>query len=297
MNNTDDTYPDDPSATIPTGEPETPANSTLTYLIKSNSGEKTKEGLLHVLDNSFSDYSNIDLTPEESAKFSKTLKRLSTGASTFSVMNCRGAACQIASRCELAQMNKSPTNPHGKAPVNSPCILEATIMRDSMTSYFQEYQVNPENYTEVNMIAELSEIETLLWRINMSLSDGTEKSLMVIDQTIGFDRATGQAITQQQIAPLFEQKQKLLTRKSRLVKLMVGDRQEKYKKESALKQKPNTDTSSQMSAIRKQLGLMEQTLKKSKKDNNIIEAQIITPEQLMEQDFDPPPTSNKEEEK
>jgi hypothetical protein len=279
-----DDLPDD--VEIPTGLVETPANTTLTYLIKSKTGEKTKEGLLHILDDSFSDYSEIDLTPEESIKFNKTLKRLSTGASTFSVMNCKGAACHIASRCELAQMGKSSDRPHGKAPVNSPCVLEATIMRDSMSSYLKEYQINPENFTEVNIVAEMAEIETLLWRINMSLSDGSE--LLVIDQTIGFDRSTGQAITQQQVAPLFEQKQKLLARKSKLVKLMVGDRQEKYKKESALKQKPQSDSSSQMSAIRRQLGLMEAQLKKSKKDNNIIEGEVLTPEQLIEQHQDNP---------
>ena len=268
---------------FPSELPETPPNRTLTSLVKTRAS-KTKESLLHILDESFSDYSEIELTEEEAVKLSKTVKRLGTGASTFAVMHCEGNKCPISARCELAQMNKTPSTPHGKAPVGNPCLLEATIMRDSMSSYIEEYEVDPVNYTEVNIVSELAEIEVILWRINMQLSTASQ-ALLVIDQTIGFDRATGRPIQQQQISPLFEQKNKLLTRKSKLVKLMVGDRQEKYKKESALKQKSSSDTSTQMAAIRKQLGLMEMKLKKPE---NIIEAEVVSPEEFLLQEQNKP---------
>lgn len=219
---------------------------------------KTQEGLLHIVDEAFSDYSNIGLTDEEAGKVSKTLKRLSTGASSFTILNCKGSACPFASACPLVQM-KAET-PHGKAPVGQDCILESTLLRDSLTAYFQEYEVDPKTFTEVNIVAELAEIEVLLWRINMQLTSG-QNALLVIDQTIGFDRTTGQAIVQQQVSPLFEQKQKLSARKSKLIKVMVGDRQEKYKKEAALKQKPDSDASTQMSDVKKQLQAIQQKLK------------------------------------
>jgi len=242
--------------------------------------DKTRDGLLHVLDDSFSQYDQIALTDQEADKLSKTLKRLSTGSSTFAVLNCKGSECPFASRCPLVQM-KSTTS-HGKAPVGQDCLLETTLLRDSLTSYIQEYEVDPANYTEVNITTELAEIEVLLWRINMQLGEG-ENSLFVIDQTVGFDRATGAPITQQQVAPLFEQKMKLATRKSRLMKLMVGDRQEKYKKEAALKQKPSTDASSQMSEIKRQLHAL-QTRLNGPSNQPIIDAKVISPEDFMLQD-------------
>lgn len=239
--------------------------------------EKTRDGLLHILDDSFTDYNQIALTEQESTKLSKTLKRLSTGASSFSTLTCKGAECPFASKCPLVQM-KSETR-HGKAPVGQDCILEATLLRDALTSYIQEYEVDPSNYTEVNIVAELAEIETLLWRINMQLSSGSN-SLFVIDQPIGFDRQTGAPIVQKQIDPLFEQKQKLNNRKSKLMKLMVGDRQEKYKKEAALKQKPAQDASSQMSEVKRQIQALQQKVKAAT-DSSIQDAQILSPEDFM----------------
>jgi hypothetical protein len=104
----------------------------------------------------------------------------------------------------------------------------------------------------------------------------SSNSLLVIDQLIGFDRATREPMYQKQVDPLFEQKQKLINRKSKLMKLMVGDRQEKYKKEAALKQKPATDASSQMSSMREKLRQLE-----SKLNHGAIEAEILSPEDWL----------------
>jgi hypothetical protein len=262
--------------------PESPGVNTLSALTKktwNDPSKKTKEGLLHILDQSFSDYSEIELTEAESAKLSNTLKRLSTGASSFAMLHCQGSQCPFASRCALAQMGKDQVHPHGKAPVGQDCLLEATLLRDAVTSYIQEYQVDPVNFTEVNIVTELAEIEVLLWRINMQLATG-ENAMLVINQTIGFDRATGQAIVQQQVSPLFEQKQKLAARKSKLTKLMVGDRQEKYKKEAALKQKPDADASSQMSDVKKQLQALQNKLK-VQNGTPVIDAELVSPEDFM----------------
>lgn len=246
---------------------------------RQDPANKTKAGLLQILDNSFSDYSDIDLSEQEAAKLQIVLKRLSTGSSSFILLHCRGSSCPFASRCPLVQMGKTPENSHGKAPVGKDCILESSLLRDATSSYFQEYQVDPAYYTEVNIVTELAEIEVLLWRINMQLGK-EENSLLVIDQTIGFDRTTGQPIVQQQVAPLFEQKQKLATRKSKLIKVMVGDRQEKYKKEAALKQKPTTDASSQMSKLKEQLQQLQNKLNVP----GVIDGEIVSPEDFILQE-------------
>lgn len=262
---------------------EKPGTSLATLTKIADPTKKTKEGLLHILDDSFSDYSDIDLTTQESARMTSLLKRLSTGSSSFALLHCTGHSCPFATRCPLVQMNSNNSdgsvNRNGKAPVGKDCLMESTLMRDSATSYLQEFQVDPVNFTEVNIVTELAEIEVLLYRINMQLAL-PQHALLTIQQTIGFDRESGRAITQEQVAPLFEQKQKLAARKSKLVKVMVGDRQEKYKKEAALKQKPDMDASSQMSSVKKQLSELQQHLR-LKSSKNIQEAEVISPEDFM----------------
>lgn len=265
-NNTDDTDAGDDFIVTPSGPPTT----SLSTIRSSN-----KKDVLNILEESFDDYSDIELTEEESTKLQKTLKRLSTGSSSFILLNCHGAACPFASKCPLVKMQGPRGTPHGKAPVGKDCLLEASMLRDAASSYLLEYEVDINSYTEVNIVTELAELEVLLWRINMQL--GMEgNSLLVKDQIIGFDRGTHEAITQQQVSPLFEQKLKLSTRKSKLIKLMVGDRQEKYKKEAALKRKPDNDASSQMSDVKKQL---QQLQNKLLLNNN--SEKVVSPEDFI----------------
>ena len=260
----------------------TPGVTTLSKLAKDNKVDpvkNTRQGILNILDDSISDYSSIELTEAETVTLGKTLKRLSTGAASFALLHCTGADCPFASKCPLVAMPSKDR--HGKAPVGMDCLLESTMLRETASAYLQEYQVDAINYTEVNIVTELAEIETLIWRINMQLSEA-ENSLLVIDQTIGFDRGTNLPIVQQQVSPLFEQKQKLAARKSKLVKLMVGDRQEKYKKEAALKQKPDADASSQMSDVKRQLEQLQQKINTA--GGKIIDAEIMSPEKFMLQE-------------
>ena len=253
----------------------TPGVTSLAKVARDNKTDpvkSTRQGVLNIIDDSVSDYSSIELTEAESILLGKSLKRLSTGSASWAILQCKGSECPFARRCPLVQM-KSNTS-HGKAPVGQDCLLESTLFRETLSSYLQEYQVDAINYTEVNIVTELAEIETMLWRINMQLGE-SENALLVIDQTIAFDGTN--EIVQQQVSPLFEQKQKLATRKSKLVKLMVGDRQEKYKKEAALKQKPDSDASSAMSEVKRRLQVLQQQVNSAK----IIDAEIVSPEEFM----------------
>lgn len=247
-----------------------------TKLVRIDPASKTKQSLLNIIDDSFSQYQNMQLTEEETVTLSKTLSRLSTGAASFVLLGCRGASCPFATQCPLVQM-RVPGNPHGKAPVGQDCILESTLLRDSLASYIQEYDVNPQNYTEVNIVTELAEIETLMWRINMQLAR-SENALLTIDQAVGFD-GEGNPLTRLEAHPLIDQKTKLSSRKSKLQKAMVGDRQEKYKKEAALKIRNSTDASSQMSDVRRKIKELEAKTKTAA--GKVQEAEVLSPEDLM----------------
>jgi len=168
---------------------------------------------------------------------------------------------------------------HGKAPVGQQCLLETSMLRDNTISLVKEYEVDPNNFTEFNLVTEIAEIEVLQWRLNMLLSR-PENASLVLEQVVGVDR-DGSPVMQLQVSPIFEQKQKLANRKTKLIKLMVGDRQEKYKKEAALKQKTESDASSTMAETKKNLQRLQLDINNKIEEANTIEAEIVTPEDLI----------------
>lgn len=244
-------------------------------------GEKDQENLVQVLNDITEDYSAVQLNREEAGQLTRQLKRMATGSAQFSPMECAGAECPFHRRCPLVQMKDSEdSHPrHGKAPVGKQCLLEVTMLRDGTLNLVREYEVDPNNFTEFNLVTEIAEIEILQWRLNMMLSR-PENASLVIDQVVGTDQ-DGNPLVQQQVSPIFEQKQKLANRKTKLVKLMVGDRQEKYKKEAALKQKTEADASSTMAEVKKNLRVLQQDIEAKIEEANTVEGEIVTPEDLI----------------
>jgi hypothetical protein len=216
-------------------------------------GKLTKTGFFQFLGNNLDDYSDIVMDVPTAKKVHQHLLKLSTGSAAMAPMYCGGARCPFASRCPLVQMKtEKGVNPtHGRAPVGRQCIIEVELMKHWIIQYVQEYDVDPNNFTEVAYVNELAEIEILLMRLNMNLAK-VENAELVIDQNVGISQ-TGEAIVQKQLSPFMQQKEALQNRRSRIIKLMVGDRQERYKKEAALKIKEDKDPSSLQAEMRRRL--------------------------------------------
>jgi hypothetical protein len=181
--------------------------------------------------------------------------------------------CPFASRCIFIEM--------GKPPIGKQCIPEVQLINHWVMQYMEEYAVDPENFTEVSFCNELAEIEVMLRRLNMSLSR-PENGELVIDQAVGVAQ-DGTPIIQKQLSPYMEQKDKLLNRKSKIVKLMVGDRQEKYKKEAALKQKEDQDPSSKQAEMRRKIEELQRSIEKIEPSTNqrSTKEQILTPDAIL----------------
>lgn len=243
------------------------------------SGKVEKSDYFDFIKHNLDDYSDITFTAEEASKFQKYLHKLSTGSYSMVPLVCAGPACPFANRCPLQQM--------GKAPITKTCIIEEQLMNRWVMQYMTEYDVDPNNFTEVGYCNELAEIEILLMRLNSSISKPEHASL-VIDQAVGFDRE-GTPIIQKQLSPFMEQKEKLQNRRSKIIKLMVGDRQEQYKKESALKMKLDKDPSSKMAdthkkleALQNNLNNLEKGLPAANKDGEIKQLErVLTPEAII----------------
>jgi len=147
----------------------------------------------------------------------------------------------------------------GKHPLGRPCPIEWEFFTSERMRYITEYGVDPESHTELHICSQLAEIELLLWRCNQNLAQADTYGGLLIDQSMGVDK-NGDPITQKQISPLIELKERLENRRLKLVKIMVGDRQEKYKREAALKVREDVDPSSQMSALRDQMQRLQHNI-------------------------------------
>ena len=229
---------------------------TLKGLAITEDGKITKHGYFQFLKVNLDDYSDLEFSPEEARKVSNHLRKLSTGSTAMTPMYCAGPTCPFANRCPLQQINK--------APIGKQCLIEVQLMREWIIRYIEEYDVDPNNFTEVAYINELAEIEILLMRLNMNIAKA-ENAELIIDQEVGATNQ-GQPIVQKNISPFMEMKERLQNRRSRIIKLMVGDRQEKYKKEAALKVKLDSDPSSKMAQMRAKIEGLSRQLDKMSTD-------------------------------
>lgn len=246
-------------------------------------GQLTRSNYFNFIRHDLDDYSDISMTPKQARKISQHLQKLSTGATAMVPMYCGGASlCPFADRCPYVAENI--------APVGKQCALEVQLVKEYIMRIMEEYDVDPTNFTEIGFINELAEIEILLMRLNMSLSR-PENAELIIDQTTGIG-PDGTPVIQKQVSPFMDQKEKLYNRRARIIKLMVGDRQEKYKKQAALKTSDNEDPSSKMSQMRSRLDSLSRALDEASKgipteghdtDNNDA---YLSPEDIIDANFE-----------
>jgi hypothetical protein len=248
--------------------PNTP-RALVQLAISSNSRQEFIDSLGGNLD----EYSSIGFTPEEADKVTRYMKKVATGSSSTVPMLCFGAQCPFAIQCPLQQI--------GKAPVGKSCLIESQLLKDWTLRYMDEFDVSTDSIVELSYCTELAEIDLMMMRLNLSLGK-PENAELVTPQTIGIGR-DGTAIIQTSISPFLEQKNYLSTRKSKIIKLMVGDRQEKYKKEAALKVKIDADPSSKMATMRRKLlELSASTSALEPRPVGQLPEKVVTPEDIIQ---------------
>lgn len=217
----------------------------------STQGDVTKHDYFSFLDIDFDDYSDIEFTVEEAKKISAHLRKMRTGHTSMVPMIC-SPKCPFRNRCDFFKMDKAP---FGRA-----CLIEVNLMREWTIAYFNDYQVDPNNFTELGIINELAEIEIYLWRLSQTLAKA-ENAELIEENVVGFS-PDGQPLTTKQLSSALQAKESLYSRKTKLIKLMVGDRQEKYKREAALKVRDDGDPSSSMADLRTKLARLQRDMDK-----------------------------------
>lgn len=250
-------------------------------LMKSD-GTSYKSDFFKFLELHPDDYSDISYTPEEANKVRMHLMHLSTGSSAAVPMMCGGAArCPFASRCPFVAIDKERIAEEGPAckkatPVGRTCLVEVNLLNEWTRYYVNEYDIEDNSFTELTMVRELAEIELMLWRIKNNLAK-PENAELVQDVIVGVDKQ-GEPLTRQESSAFFDMVERLNNRKAKLVKLMVGDRQEKYKKEAALKIRESVDPSTSAAQLRGKIQKLLEEADKGAKALAHKEAIDINPE-------------------
>ncbi len=263
---------------------DNPKEIQLSGIAITESGKLTKHKYFEFLNMEIDDYSDLSFTQEEAIKIRGHLAKMSTGHTSMVPMIC-SPKCPFRNRCVFFQMNK--------APFGRSCLIEKNLITEWTTSYINQYDIDPNNFTEISMVNELAEIEVYLWRLSQSLAK-PENAELIEEINIGFT-PDGVPLTNRQISTLLEAKEKLYSRRARIVKLMVGDRQEKYKKEAALKTREESDPSNSMSELRSRLERLSRDVRKRELDiaeasgqlidiNPVEEQKTLSPEDIINGD-------------
>lgn len=251
----------------------------VTSLAKPTKKCKTPKELADSLKIELNDYDDITFTEEETEYIRRRLTNLRTGSTAAIPLLCAANQCPFHQNCPFFAI--------GKHKPFKPCLVEINLINEWRRMFIEEYNIDENSFSEILMVSELVEIELMLWRINNNLSK-PEYAELVNNVNVGVD-AQGNAIQKLETNAFFDTREKLVARKSRIIKLMVGDRQEKYKEQAALKKVNTEDPSMQAADVRKKLDSLTAQAKQlsaelSKEDAIDVTPEILSPEDLIEEE-------------
>jgi len=191
------------------------------------------------------DYGHILLTAEEARKVHYRLQGVKWGGAAAKVpLHCGGEKiCPFAQECPFVEISK--------VPVGRKCPIEVELMTFWTSRYMQEFEVDPENHSEVGMITELVELDIYDLRASMILAR-PECADMTKEVVVGVD-GEGNPIINKEVHKAWELKERVKKRKQKILESLVGTRKEKYKRDVALKRRSEIDPSTQAIELKEKL--------------------------------------------
>ena len=293
-------------------EKKIPMNLALTKPQTSSKLVNLRSDFFKFLQLNLDQYDNVKFTTEEAKKVRAHMSHLSTGAAAVLPLICPGEVkCPFAKNCPFVKVDQERTAEYNRAkalqtgrldveipkpemstPVGKQCLVEVSLMNEWTEYYVEEFDVPEKSFIELSSCRELAEIEVMLWRINNNMSKLEHSEMTQLD-VVGIDKE-GNLLTKKTESSLMLVKERLLNRKTRLIKNMVGDRQEKYKKEAALKIKDNSDPSTKAAQLRRDINstikqLEGKVIELQEAEGNVIDVVVeekkedeVTPESLID---------------
>ena len=165
----------------------------------------------------------LELTETEMEQVSNSVKRRITGLNCSVPVQCYGEKCPFRRDCALFNI--------GKAPKGHPCPLETMVMDLHTKRYLDEFQVDPDNFSEVTTMTQLAATHVMELRAFMSLGQDTYGDSLdgLIRNVVGYSDEDGTPITQLQEHPAYNIIERAWRWRAKLLESLGGTRKDKQK--------------------------------------------------------------------
>lgn len=144
-----------------------------------------------------------------------------------------------------------------KAPVGLPCLVETNLLHFYTKQYFDEFEVDPTRTTEMRLVAELAEFDIYEMRATKLIAEKYPTLLQEV--FMGFS-ADGSAIINEDIAKLWDLKERLKKNRMKILETLLATRKEKAK--TLISAKTITESAT-LSSLKDKIDLLMNDIKKS----------------------------------
>jgi hypothetical protein len=152
-------------------------------------------------------------------------------------MLCKAEKCPYAEVCPLVEM--------GKAPEGERCPMEIAMILKKYEEYSNEFGIDESNVVDMGLVKDLIDYDIQLFRAENKIAvQGDFVEDVVVTVTEG-----GEAITAPQLSKATEYKDKIMTKRFKILELMNSTRKDKAGDKLTLSLDPSSYASQLMSTI------------------------------------------------
>jgi len=217
----------------------------------------------------------LNMDKETATKYKRYIMSLKHGMHAAVPLTCVGGKkCPLGSRCPFTRHDDEGMVDYDDStyPLCRPCPVERDMVKLHMLDMVREYEVEPDDYTDIAIVSKLATLDVLEFRCNMLLA--TDAEGLVISEVTSFDPKNSKEFISRKAHPAFEILEKIHRIKQDLLRGMVGTRREKYKKDAATGERTSTTD------LTKEMHDLLDILKNAKDENDIIDAEYAEVEVL-----------------
>lgn len=195
-----------------------------------------KQDLEQYLDLSMENY-DLELTEAAANRYKRYVTSLKHGLHAAAPINCVGGRrCPIGQNCPFTERDDSgkPDYDASTYPLTRSCPIEKDMLKMHIMDLVEEYDVHPEDATDMSIISRLAVLNIYEYRAQSYLAKTDEEGGgLIIDEVTSANPKTGEPYLSKKIHPAFDVQEKIHKQKQELLRSMVATRREKYKAAAA----------------------------------------------------------------
>ena len=225
---------------------------------------ENREKFFENLETDIDRYDKFEITEEQKNEVLKVYKKYSTGLSAMVPLDCTGSQCPFAESC--------PYEMQDIAPIGEPCKLEYDMTVFYTRQFMDEFDVDPNDYSEVMLISELVELLIYETRANKILAKPDNAEFV---KEIDIVTPKGELGKTEIIHNAWNVKERIKSRRMKILDSLAATRKEKIKIAQMMGEAKSESTVTRtMNDLRNKLADLTRELQKEDADYEVIEPPI-----------------------